>query len=51
MMALTKAYTLLTAYAENQALKANAPQEAACCFDRQTVEQTLLTAIRRQQTE
>jgi len=43
MAELTRAYDLLCAYATSR------DQQAACCFDRQTVEQTLLIAIRRQE--
>jgi hypothetical protein len=50
MAELTQAYELLTAYAESQALEAGDTGQAVCRFDRQTVEQVLLIAIRRQKT-
>jgi hypothetical protein len=50
MTELIRAYELLTAYAESLALEAENTGQAACYFDRQTVERTLLVAIRRQET-
>lgn len=50
MTALTQAYDLLTMYAGNLASEGENAQQAACRFDRQTVEKTLLIAIRRQET-
>jgi len=49
MAELSEAYELLTAYAESQALEAENTRQAVCRFDQQTVEQTLLIAIRRQE--
>ena len=56
MTELTLAYQLLSVYAEGQALagrlhsrKGENIEPAACCFDRQAVEQTLLVSVRRQE--
>lgn len=50
MAELTQAYKLLATYAESQALKArNGGPPATCCFDRQTVERTMLIAVQRQE--
>ncbi|MBM4430045.1 MAG: hypothetical protein FJ026_06810 [Chloroflexi bacterium] len=45
---LTQAYHLLSAYAESHRSTENT-QQPCCYFDRQTVEQTLMIAIRRQE--
>jgi hypothetical protein len=50
MAELTRSYELLTAYTESQALEAENTRQMVCCFDRQTVERTLLVAVRRQET-
>jgi len=47
MAELTQAYELLTAYAESQAV---GKADVLCAFSREAVEQTLLIAIRRQET-
>jgi len=49
MAELSQAYELLAAYAESRALEAENTGQAVCRFDRQTVERTLLIAIRRQE--
>ena len=49
MAALTRAYELVTAYAESKALEAGNTWQAVCHFDRQTVQRTLLIAIPRQE--
>ena len=46
MAELTRAYELLTIYAENQA---SGDSDAPCAFNREAVEETLLIAIRRQE--
>jgi hypothetical protein len=51
MADLTHAYELLAAYAQSQAPQANDSRQPACCFDRQTVEQTLLVSLRRQEMD
>ena len=50
MTALTQACNFLTMYAGSLALEEKNAQQAACRFDQQTVEKTLLIAIRRQET-
>jgi hypothetical protein len=49
MTLLTQAHELLSAYASNWAQRRDDSSQSLCCFDRQTVEQTLLIAIRRQE--
>ena len=48
---LTYAYELLSTYAHSQALGGRAARRSYCRFDRRTVEQTLLIAVRRQETD
>ena len=50
MSEMTQAYRLLTAYAESQALAPEFGNGGACHFDGTAVEETLLIAIRRQET-
>ena len=50
MTALTQAYNLLTAYAGSLVSEGENGQQVVCRFDEQTVEKTLLIAIRRQET-
>ena len=49
MAALTQAYRLLTVYAESQTARGGMPT-ATCSLGRQAVEQSLLIAIRRQES-
>jgi len=48
MAELTRAYELLTAYAESYGLGAEGAQQAVCSFHREAVEQTLLIALQGQ---
>jgi len=50
MAELARAYEFLTDYAERQARSAEDGESAVCCFDREKVEETLLIAIRRQES-
>jgi hypothetical protein len=50
MAMLNQAYNLLTRYAGSLMLAEENVRQAACRFDRETVEKTLLIAIRRQET-
>ncbi len=50
MTELTRAYDLLTAYAESVALGAENAGQTVCYFDRRAVERTLLITVRRQET-